>query len=113
VLQKTIETYKIWHLFHQGFPRLSKHTLGEKIDGLLTDIIELILSAGYAHSDKKLPFVSQAVGKVDVLKSFVQIAWELKCLDHKQFAAFSTPLHGIGKDLGAWRKDLQRKSPSV
>lgn len=110
VLLKTMEAYKAWHIFHQSFPRLSKHTLGEKIDRLFTDILELILSAGYAPADQKLPFVAHAIQKVDVLKSFLQVAWELECLNHKQFAALSPTVHAIGKDVGAWRKTLQNKT---
>ncbi len=103
--------YSLWHLYHEKFPRLSKHTLGEKIDGLFTDIIELILAAGFASMEQKLPIVNRAIGKLDLLKAFIQIAWEVKCLDHKQFAALASPLNGIGKDIGGWRKDLQKKAP--
>lgn len=110
MLQKTLEAYKVWHKCHAIFPRLSKHTLGETIDQLFVDIIELILSAGYAPTDQKATFIIQAARKVDVLKTFLQVAWELECLDHKQFAALSSPVHAIGKDVGAWRKTLQNKT---
>lgn len=111
VLQKTIEAYKIWHVHYSNFPRLSKFSLGVKIDSLFTDVIELIFLAGYAGADQKYTFVVRASTKLDLLKFFMQVAWELRCLDHKKYAALSTPLNEIGKDIGSWQKYLQTKQP--
>jgi hypothetical protein len=110
-LQKTVDAYKIWHAHYSNFPRLSKFSLGAKIDGLFTDLIELLLLAGYAGADQKYTFVVRAATKLDLLKFFMQVAWEVKCLDHKKYAIFSSPLNDIGKMIGGWQKQLQIKQP--
>lgn len=111
VLQKTVDVYKIWHAHYANFPRLSKFSLGNKIDFLFTDVVELLLLAGYANSEQKLQFVIKASAKLDLLKFFMQIAWEIRCLDHKKYAALSVPLNEIGKMIGGWLKQLQIKQP--
>ena len=98
-----IDVYKIWHAHYSNFPRLSKFSLGAKIDALFTDLIELIFLAGYAGADQKYTFVVRASTKLDLLKFFMQVAWEIKCLNHKQYAALSVPLNEIGKMIGGWR----------
>ncbi|MBI2797682.1 four helix bundle protein [Candidatus Saccharibacteria bacterium] len=107
ILQKCTDAYKLWHSFLGDLPRLSRFTLGVKIDSLFTDTIELILLAGYASKPQKAALVAQASTKLDALKFFVQVAWELKVLDNKKYLRVSEPLTEVGKMLGGWRKQLQ------
>lgn len=97
----------------EHFPRLSRFTLGEKIDGLFLETVELILLAGYSAKDQKLAVVRRAGTKLDALKFFLQIAWELKALDNKKYIRVSEPLAEVGRMLGGWRKQLtQNETPS-
>ncbi len=107
ILQKCTDAYKLWHGFLTDFPRLSRHTLGAKIDNLFTDTVELILLAGYASKPQKTVLVQRASTKLDALKFFLQVAWELKVLDNKKYLRLSEPLAEVGKMLGGWRKQLQ------
>ena len=107
ILQKCTDSYKLWHGFLADFPRLSRFTLGAKIDTLFADTIELILLAGYAPKSHKAALVQRASTKLDTLKFFLQVAWEVKALDNKKYLRLSEPLNEVGKMLGGWRKQLQ------
>jgi hypothetical protein len=85
-------------------PRLTRYTLGEKINNLFIELSELILTAGYTSKEHKHLAVQRASIRLDTLKFFLQIAWELKALDNKKFASMSLPLVEVGKMLGGWRK---------
>ena len=104
ILQHAADGYKAWHACHELFPKTAKYSLGTKIDVLYTDVIELILTAGFTSKEQKLPIVRQASVKLDLLKFFVQIAWEIKCLDNQQYAALAQSLSSVGKMIGAWLK---------
>ncbi|MEX2429923.1 MAG: four helix bundle protein, partial [Patescibacteria group bacterium] len=104
--QKTVGAYKQWHVWLNDFPRLSRYSLGAKIDSLFTDTIELLLLAGYASRPDKVALVRRASGKLDALKFFLQVAWELKALDNRKYAQLSEQLAEVGKMLGGWRKQL-------
>ena len=57
--------------------------------------------------EKRLVYVERAVLKFDLLKFFLQLAWEIKSLDTSKYASLTTPLGDIGKMLGGWHKNLQ------
>lgn len=84
--------------------KLSRYTLGAKIDSLFTETLELILYSAYANEKQKLAAVQKAITKHDALKYFLQIAWQAKALDHKAYARISSPLEETGKMLGGWLK---------
>ncbi len=52
------------------------------------EIIELLFVASYLKKQEKIPFVQKASKKLDLLKFFLQVAWEIKSLDNKNTSLF-------------------------
>ena len=48
--------------------------------------------------------------QVDLLKFFLQIAWEINSLENKKFIALSEPLNEVGKMLGGWYRQLEKQT---
>ena len=107
ITQKLVGTYKLWHEFLAKFPKQTKHTLGAKIDSLFLETIEFIVKANYADKLEKLISLKRASVKLDLLKFFLQIAWEVKSLDNKKYISLSEKLNEVGKMLGGWIKSLK------
>lgn len=105
--------YKVWHNYLIHLPRLSRYTLGAKIDKLFTELLELTLKAGYTPKTQKLIVVQNASAKLDLLKFFLKIAWELKVIDNKKYAQISQLVSEVGKMLGGWIRQLQKNSPNT
>ncbi|OHA63736.1 MAG: hypothetical protein A2843_02835 [Candidatus Wildermuthbacteria bacterium RIFCSPHIGHO2_01_FULL_48_27b] len=110
VLQKLVAAYKLWHEYLPHFPKTSRYTLGEKIDSLFVEIVEYIVVASYLSKQDKLPYLKKATLKIDVLKFFLQVSWEIKALDTKKYITLSAHLDEIGRMLGGWRKGLENKT---
>ncbi|MBI2039243.1 MAG: diversity-generating retroelement protein Avd [Candidatus Niyogibacteria bacterium] len=110
IIQKFISAYKCWDEFVTHFPKKSRYTLGEKIGSLFIDTVELLFTAGYLRKEQKLPYLQRANSKLDLLKFFLQIAWELKALDNKKYIALSKQLDEIGKMLGGWTRGIQKQT---
>jgi len=92
--------------------RVDRYTVGTKIDELFTSLLEIIFRATFAYDKfEKLSLVSQAIGKCDLLKFFLQIAWEQKVIDRKIYAPLILLLDDSGRMLGGWKKSLQEKTP--
>lgn len=108
ILQKASDAYKLWHSFLPHLPRLSRYTIGAKIDTLFTELLEFILLGGYSAKSQKLPAIQKASIKLDALKFFLQITWETKALDSKKYIRISEPLAEVGKMLGGWQRQLQK-----
>lgn len=113
LLEKTIQAYKFWHGLYFHLPKSTKYSLGVKIDLLLTELIDLLLTAGYAPREQKLIVIQKLSSKLDTLKFFVRVAWEIKSINDKQYMAFCVPLNEIGRMIGGWQNDLKTKQPAL
>jgi len=107
LIQKLVQTYKLWHSFLPLFPKSSRYTLGAKLDSLFLEMVELIIKASYSDKGGKLISLTSGSFKLDLLKFFLQIAWEIKALDNKKYIRLSEKLNEIGKMLGGWIKSLK------
>ncbi|PIT93876.1 hypothetical protein COU00_01990 [Candidatus Falkowbacteria bacterium CG10_big_fil_rev_8_21_14_0_10_43_11] len=106
IIQKLVAIYKLWHDFLPHFSKTSRYTLGIKIDNLFIETTEFIFTASRLSRDQKLPFLQKASAKLDLLKFFMQIAWEIKSLDNKKYIILSEQLNEIGRMLGGWQKQF-------
>lgn len=102
-----VSVYKLWHEFLPHFTKNSRYTLGGKIDSLFLEVIENIIKAGYSDKAEKQIFLKMASVKLDLLKFFLQIAWDIKSLDNKRYINLSEKLNEIGKMLGGWIKSIK------
>jgi len=80
--------------------------LGTKIDSLFLDTIENMIKARYSDKIEKQIFLKRASVKLDLLKFFLQISWEIKSLEAKKYIKLSEKLNEVGKMLGGWIKSL-------
>lgn len=84
--------------------------MGVKIDSLLLEIIELIYLAVTLHKADKLPYLKKANSKLDVVKFFLQVAWQTKAMDSKHYIIISTNLDELGRMLGGWIRQIKETS---
>ena len=100
IIRNLLESYKLWHEILPNFPKTSRYSLGGKIDTLFIETTELTYSACYQRGKQKLSCIEMASIKLDLLKFFLRVAWEIKSLDNKKYAAISIRLDEIGRMLG-------------
>src|SRR4030042_4016993 len=89
IIFKLVAAYKLWHEFLPHFSKTSRYTLGIKIDSLFIETTENIFIASRLAKDQKLPSLQKASSKLDMLKFFLQIAWEIKSMDNKKYIIIS------------------------
>ena len=49
--------------------------------------------------------------KIDALKFFLKVLWEIKALENKQYNSISLPLVEVGKMAGGWLTSLKKETP--
>jgi len=113
VIEHVVAVYKLWQSYRNDFPKTSRYTLGDKIDSSFIQVLELLFVASYQNKVEKLPTIRAAVRRMDVLKFFCRVAWELHALDNKKYALLSEKLDGLGRMIGGWKKGLESKTPPV
>lgn len=107
ILSLLKESYLLWHNFLGYLPRLTRYTLGMRIDNLFTDLIATTLTAQYAKREQKLLVLTQLAQKLDHLKYFVTILWEAGGLEANKYSQLAQKLNEAGTMLGAWIRKLE------
>lgn len=112
LISKLNETYKLWQGYLLHFPKTSRFTLGQEIDNFFIKIIENIYQANYAEGQQKLPLLEEASSKLELLRFFLKISWEIEAVDNNKYSALSKYLDEIGRMLGRWISNLKQKLPA-
>ncbi|MEK7116897.1 MAG: four helix bundle protein, partial [Patescibacteria group bacterium] len=84
---------------------------GQKIENIFLLVLEMTFSLVYLPPEPKIIMLSKTISRLDVLKFFIQIAWENKLISTEQHIEMSQKLEEIGRQLGGWRKGLETKLP--
>ena len=100
----------MWYGYYKSLPKEHRYTLGQKIDNLLSEVIEAISSASFLAREEKQPFIKIAIRKTDTIKVFLLILWETKSLDNKKYLSLSEKLNEIGRMLGGWNGQLTKQN---
>lgn len=108
VLTKLSDFYKEATHRIESFPKTKKYSLGQRIDLMTLDVIELVMTAGYQTKQEKLSNLERVSIKLDLLKFLVRLSWETKCLDNNAYQKLSSQLVEIGKMIGGWMKTVKQ-----
>jgi len=107
----------LWHETVRRFPKDQRYTLGSKISEVYLELLEAVFLASITSGVAKLPVLQTSSVKLDLLKFFMQVAWESKAIDTPKYSLFSEQLDQIGRMLGGWRRDmaakLEKQTPPV
>lgn len=109
---KEKDAYKYWLPLYRNFPKTERFSLGQRIGQLFVEILELTFTAFYLPPDQKIILLGKTISRLDVLKFFLQLAWENKLIPLDKYAELSNKLEEIGRMLGGWKKGLLSKTPA-
>ncbi|OGZ69198.1 MAG: hypothetical protein A3D35_03265 [Candidatus Staskawiczbacteria bacterium RIFCSPHIGHO2_02_FULL_34_9] len=113
VLEKSKSVYKKWLEVHRNMERTARFGLGNKIDILFLDLLELLRKSVYSPINKKLEILELAIEKVDSLRFFLQLLWEAKFTSNKTYISLASDTEDLGKIIGGWRKGILTKLPPI
>lgn len=109
VIAKEKEAYQYWLALYRNFPKTERFGLGQKIDLLFIEALELSFAALYLPPEQKIIELGKTINRLDALKFFLQIAWENKLIPTNKYGELSQKIEEIGRMFGGWRKGLQNK----
>jgi len=113
VLEKAKSVYKKWITIHKNIERTARFGIGTKIDNTLLLLLELLRKAVYTPIAKKIVLLEEASDKVDVIKFFLQLLWELHQISNSQYIWLETDMQDLGKIIGGWKKGLFNKTSAT
>ena len=109
VILKEKETYQLWLSLYRDFPKVERFGIGNKIEQAFLDTLELSFCISYLSPEHKIPLLNKAITKLDIVKFFAQLAWEIRLIPTEKYSAFISNLEEIGRQLGGWKKGLESK----
>jgi hypothetical protein len=112
MLHKIKCVYLLWFSVIQHLPKTQRHSLGQRIDDLFVETIEMVATAAFLTREQKSPFVRAAIRKLDTLKLMLMILWETRSLDNSKYISLSALLEEIGRMAGGWYGQLMKQNSS-
>jgi len=100
----------LYKLFHQGlksFPKTEKYSLGARIEQYILDTLELIIRTAYAPKADRLKYLEDLDAKIQLLKTLIRLAHEIRSLDDNKYLALQEHLQAMGKMAGGWLRSIR------
>ncbi len=113
VILKQKEVYQLWLKLHRDFPRVERLGVGQKIEQSFLTIFELTYISSYLPRDQKVITLAKTITRLDILKFFMQLAFESKLIPLPLYIDISERLLEVGRMLGGWKKGLESKTPII
>lgn len=88
----------------EKFPKVSRYSLGTRIEHTILELIELCYLAQAKRGASKLLILGKMDVKLKMLASHLRIANSTRCISDGGFAELSERAIEIGKILGGWIK---------
>jgi hypothetical protein len=90
------------------FPRSQKFILGDRIETVMLDILELLIEAAYSR--QKAHLLKLANLKLEKLRYLIRLSKDLKLLNLKGYEFSARALDDIGRSIGGWLKYSRREN---
>ena len=111
-LVKLKDAYKNWLALYKDFPKVERFGVGQKIERAFLDALELIFLSSYLPPEQKLPLLTKATTRIDIMKFFLQVVWENKLMTTEHYSALLTNLEEVGRMVWGWKKGIESKTPA-
>ena len=108
IFHQTYALYKLIDAYYLRIPKTKRYTLWNRCEKSVLVVLEGIIAAGHYFGAKQLEILQTMSIELDMLKVFVRLAKETRCIDSKQYLEIETKIQEIGKMLGGWIKVASR-----
>jgi hypothetical protein len=89
------------------FPRLRRFTLGERLEQVMLDVLELLIEAAYTRA--KQPALQRANLRLEVARHLWRLAHELEGVSTRRYAHGAGLMDDLGRQVGGWLRSNRKK----
>lgn len=107
LIHKLDEFYRNIYLLGKQIPKRDHFGIFLKIENVLLDIFELVITAALeTRINKTIPLNSARI-KIEILKRLIRLIQELNIIESKTYLALEADLQEISKMINGWIKYLK------
>lgn len=110
VIQKLKFAYLEWIFIQKHIPKISRYSLGVKIDEIFVDIIE---NSFVFITTRSEILIIKLIAKIDLLKFMLQTLLESKGIDNDKFISLNSKIEEMGKITFGIKRNLENKKPPI
>lgn len=107
---KTYEFYKKIYSLSSKISKRDRFGIYLKIENLLLEIIDLVITAALQNRNSKLPTLNSARIKIEIMKRMIRLTGELGIVDNGKYLELEKDLQEISKDTNNWIRNLLPRS---
>lgn len=108
ILNKAFDLIKLILPLIGKFPKSAKFTLGDRIENLASDVLEVLIEAYYAPIKEKPKLLNKANILLEKLRLFSRLAYELGHYNSIKYQQIASRIDEIGRICGGWLKSLPK-----
>ena len=109
IFKKTYKLYKVFYGFRDAVSKQDRHTIWQRCENLILDILENILWASYLSKAEKLPVLEKTSIRLNFLRVFLRLCKETRVLDNRKYILLEEAVDEIGRMLGGWIKSTKNR----
>lgn len=94
------------------FPKVSRHSLGTRVETTVLDLLESLYLAQSKGGSSRLLILNKADVQLKILIAHLRLAHATRCLNDAGFAELSTACVEIGRMIGGWLKTTKAHAES-
>jgi hypothetical protein len=108
IFHHTYTLYKLVDSYRMRIPKIKRYTLWLKTENSALAALEGIIKTSHQSGAKRLDTLYEISIQLDMLKVFIRLAQETRCIDSKQYLEIQKNIQEIGQMLGGWIKFASR-----
>jgi hypothetical protein len=91
----------------EKFPKKARFTFTNRIDNFALDVVEDLVEARYTHNKRTI--LRRANLRLEKLRILLRLCHDLHYLPHARYEYAMRAINEVGKMLGGWRKQQERR----
>ena len=109
ILTKSYDLLKATILLVGKFPRDQKFLIGDRMQKLAENTMEVLIKAYYTAPEKKTALLQTVNIRLEKLRYYARLCFELGYYSSRKLEEYSERLRETGRMTGGWLKSLQKK----
>ncbi len=107
VIHSLCELYKQIYLLTPKIQKRDRFGIYLKVELFCIELLNLLISAAFESRHLKINTLIDARVKIEVLKRFIRLLYELKIIELRKYTDFESRLQEISKMTNGWIRYLQ------
>lgn len=103
-----LSVYKMYYGIHKNLPKIFRVTVGSYIMEELSEGMKIVVMSNIKKNEEDFEqgykLLKNLRGRVEVLRAYFLIAWEMKFISHGAFAELNEKLEEISKEVVGWHE---------